>query len=315
MSPFVKVLRDIFRIRVSAPQVQPPELVESNKFNIFDDGPAEIVEIIFNFLSHIDRACLALSSKRLHACYVSYNKKHDIGVLSALPRIFYLHRLQNEHWEFCNKCQRLHLRSKWKALHYMKCSLMPSTIPCNAKRYQEPTWYYQYFEQSGVVDICPCLNITFHQRQHAANYFRSQSETLERCYYRELTGIFIHVCTLQHPLARVCIRTQAWINDRNTKTFKVENQLVFQTSKKTASSEVFQNISRRLSKYDTEMWLKQFLEECQPNFSIGEAKSNWYQCQGWDFAGHKPYNFRITVMRDLGRDRKPSTGWEGNCHS
>ena len=166
------------------------------------------------------------------------------------------------------------------------------------------------------IDICPCLRITFHQKQYPIKYFRSQQETLDHSAYRKApktrTGTFTHLCTVQLPLARVLILTRARL-DTFTKTFQVENQLVFETSIETASSELFRKISSGLSRYKTELWLKNFFHD-QFNFFIGDESSNWYQCHGWNSAARKPYNL-ITLHRDLGGDRRPSKGWEGNCHN
>jgi hypothetical protein len=95
----------------------------------------------------------------------------------------------------------------------------------------------------------------------------------------------------------------------------VENKFVFQTSKEAASSKLFQKISSRLSRYETEIRLKNFFGGAQSDFFIGDESSNWYQCHGWNIAGAKPYNFKIILQRDSGGDRRPSKGWEDNCHN
>ena len=101
------------------------------KSTTFGKIPAEIVEIIFQLLSDLDRACLALSCKRLHASCISYNRQHGISVLSTLPRTLLLRRLQNERWVYCNRCQNLHQYSRWRFLG-RRCHLEPAISECNS---------------------------------------------------------------------------------------------------------------------------------------------------------------------------------------
>lgn len=300
--PFISFC-NILRLRDPPPRVEPAEPKKSK--TLWKILP-EIVETIFQLLSDLDRACFALSCKRLHAYYVSYNRQRGICVLSTLPRTLLLRRLQNERWVYCCRCQNLHQYSRWQFLQFgRRCDPKPAISECNA---------WCDVKHDDRVDICPCLSITFHQKQHRTEYFRSQQETLRRSSYQKSSGTFTHLCTVQHPLARVFVLTRAWFNSF-TKTFQVETQFVFQTSKEAALSGLFQKISSRLSRYETEFWLKNFFDEAQSDFFIGDESSNWYQCHGWNIAGGKPYNFKITLHRDLGGDRRPSKGWEDNCHN
>ncbi|CAG7971999.1 unnamed protein product [Penicillium salamii] len=293
---------NILRVRDPPPRAEP---AEPKKSKTLWKIPLEIVEIIFQLLSDLDRACFALSCKRLHACYVSYNRQHGICVLSTLPRTLLLRRLQNERWVYCYRCQNLHRRSRWLFLRFgWICDPKPAISECNA---------WCDFQHDDKVDICPCSSITFHQKQHPTEYFKSQQETLRRSSYHKLSETFIHLCTIQHPLAQVFVLTRAWSN-KTSKTFQVENLIVFRASKETALSGLFQKISSRLSRYETESWLKNFFNEAQSDFFIGDESSNWYQCHGWNIARGKPYDFKITLFRDLGGDRRPSKGWDGNCH-
>lgn len=298
---------NILRLRDPSPRV---ELVVPKKSKTLWKIPAEIVESIFQLLSDLDRACFALSCKRLHDCYVSYNRQHGICVVSTLPRTLLLRRLQNERWVYCNRCQNLHRYSRWQNSRWRflqsgcRCDPKPAISECNA---------WCDVQHDDKVDICPCSSITFHQKQHPVEHFRAQQETLRRSNYDKSSGTFIHLCVVQHPLVQVTVLTRARPNE-TSKSFQVENQFVFHTSKETASSGLFQKISSRPSRYETGLWLKNFFDETQFNFFIGDESSNYYQCHGWNIAGGKPYNFRIMLHRDLGGDRRPSKKWGNNCH-
>ena len=283
-----------------------PKSVKSRKLETQWEIPLEIVEVIFQLLSDLDRACLAVCCKKLHAYYVLYNKKHRISVLSTVPRTLLLRRLQNDRWVYCIRCENLHRRSKWRSF---RCSWTFGTKPtiseCNI--WCDP-------QSNEIVDMCPCSSITYHQKQHPLRYFQSQVESTRESNYHLSGGRLVHYCVVQHPLVRVFISTKAEINSMTNK-FEVESQFTFQTSEQTASSRLFRNISSRLNRYETESWLKSFFIEAQPDFFIGEAKSNWYQCHDWEVAENRPYTFRITLRRFLGGDGMPSKGWKDNCHT
>lgn len=163
--------RNILRLR-DPPRVEP---VEPKRSKTLWRIPAEIVEMIFQLLSDLDRACFALCCKRPHACYVSHNKQYRISVLSKLPRTLLLRRLQNERWVYCHRCQNLHQNPRWRFLSW-KCDPQPAISECNA---------WCDVQHDDRVDICPCSSITFHQKQHPIEYFRSQQETSEKSDYQK----------------------------------------------------------------------------------------------------------------------------------
>lgn len=292
---------NIFQIR------DPLSGVESKKSEILWKIPLEVVEIIFQFLPDIDQACFALSCKRLHAYYVSYTRQRGICILSTLPRTELLRRLQNKRWIYCSGCQHLHRHSIWRLLQFRReCGQKPSIFDCKI---------WCYIQHAGEVDICPCLSITFHQKQHPIDYFRSlKHKPFRFSAYSTSIKSFTHFCTFKHPLARVLVKTRAWFN-KASKTFQVENEFVFQISKENISLGIFQRISPRQSRYETELWLKNFLDEAKCKFFIGDESSGWYQCQGWDAMGRGPYSFTILLHRDLGGNRWPSKGWKHSCHN
>lgn len=283
----------------------PPPKVEPRKCQFFRAMPLEIVGIIHQFLSSEDRACLALSCRRLYQYYISNTKDSKIFLLSSLSRNDLLRRLQNESWVYCNRCDSLHRHTKWERLHIgKKCNPMPSIFKFLPWRPTQPV---------GKVDICPCSTITFHEKQHPVNYFLSQSAKLKHaiCSISSPPG-FAHICGFRHPLATVYIKTRARVTYRGT--FEVENQFVFQTTKENSSSELFQNISFRLSRTETKSWLKDFFGEAGTKFFIGNESSDWCQCHDWNHTRTRPYSFMILLNRDLGGDTWPCKRWERNCY-
>lgn len=299
------------RSKLQGPDHVPNVESESSQPQIPWGLPSEIVDIIFGHLSNLDRACFALTCKRLHDFYISYNRKYAISVLATLPGKELLQRLQNDRWVYCSICQNLHRHSRRKTLQFdKKCSPKPfkSTpiLECMD---------VGHMQHLGQVDICPCSNITFHQKYHTNEYFQQKAKTSRSTFYFPKSGDLSHFCIFEHPqdLARVSIETKVEFN-QNSGTFWVENQLTFQISKEKAELRVFQNMSSKLSRHDTEFWIKDFFREAQSDFFIGHDSSNWYQCHGWDHSNTKPGTFMILLNRNLGGTKGLDRAWERNCH-
>lgn len=173
-----------------------------------------------------------------------------------------------------------------------------------------------FTENASKADLCPCSSITFHQKVHPKDYIQSRNgANAYSITSQSLTTSesWRHFCTFQHPLAKVLVETRVWFDDY-TKSFRVENEFHFQTSPENASREPFQRISFRLSRYETEFWLKSFFDETKTKFFIGYESSNWYQCHGWNHTGTRPFTFLIVMRRDLGGIGWPCEKWEQNCY-
>lgn len=292
--------RNVLQVR------DPPPMIKPEKYQTLGAIPLEIVEIIYQFLSSLDRACLALSCKSLYEHYVSYTKNRGIFMLSSLSRTNLLRHLKNERWVYCNQCDNLHRHTKWGWLHI--------TRMCNPKPLRFKFQPFCYAQPVGEVDLCPCWTITLHDKRHPVENFLSQRGSFG-CPASSTSPPprFLHSCEFSHPLAAVYIKSKAWVN-MFTDTFQVENEFVFQIAKENSSLELFKKISLRLSRYETESWLKDFFGEAGSEFFIGNESSNWYQCHGWDHTGTRPYSFMILLHRNLGGGRGPCKGWELNCH-
>lgn len=90
----------------------------------FQKIPPEIVEILFTFLWVTDQVCLALTCKYLFACYQSFLRVRKTGVTELLWRepvseLRLVRQLQNERWQYCWWCYKLHPFSRWRAFLYM----------------------------------------------------------------------------------------------------------------------------------------------------------------------------------------------------
>ncbi|KAJ5577876.1 uncharacterized protein N7459_006840 [Penicillium hispanicum] len=121
------------------------------------------------------------------------------------PRTKLVRRLETSHWKYCIGCWKLHPRSEWKsnsplsehslfdAHHHPRCgNLVSRRTPHNPKDLASPKqtlWLdcfatqpvpapaakqpLQCTPRAGIVDLCPCLSITFHHKQQLVRLVES----------------------------------------------------------------------------------------------------------------------------------------------
>lgn len=121
------------------------------------DLPLDILLLIFPLLSLLSQACLALTCKPFYCLCGHVLKDNSLAwprsgrtyepPLSQpeLLRNQFLLRLENESWLYCSGCLKLHPPRRFGLR-----SDPPERRKCN---------YH-----SGVVDLCPCLSLTFFDR-------------------------------------------------------------------------------------------------------------------------------------------------------
>jgi hypothetical protein len=131
--------------------------------------PNELLLLIFNNLEIVDKACLALS------CWTLYYKigplvldHHNLLSLLTIasndqhripPRTELLRRLEKDYhkrWLYCTACYTLHPRSEFSRLG-----------TCG------PIW------KLGVVDLCPCIQLTFRQKVKLIRYLKALSQNTD----------------------------------------------------------------------------------------------------------------------------------------
>lgn len=317
--PFER-LRSVLHIK----QADPDQAVsQSSKASKLGSGqiPAEILEIIKKELPVIDQICLALTCKSLYAGVISSLKTKDETPLKLLfptrkriplcrniklnqdPRIQLLRRLENPRWGYCVECMRLHPRSAWvqprrsRKEHYC-CS-------CGILHQQRCMPF------AGMVDICPCLSITFNERQllmasiaNASNDSRNQffdGRFFEEIFY---DSKLFHRCKISHPQAKVAIDTHLLVSSprfrwTDKKTLRVLNCYTF-----TFSQDVPVAQSLGCPHKDPNKWLKEYF------ISAGSDYSAWHGVPKVELT--EPGRLKILTMRELGYQRWDQRGWKSN---
>jgi hypothetical protein len=226
MARFEALKRRIFR-----PQPEP---------SIMQRMPREILDVIFDFLSTQDQICLALSCKFLYTCFLTRFKVSDLRpfvlratrplmttnkYLRSKDRVQILSRLDDSRWKYCKGCCNLHPRSAWR----------PPPSPSVSESLQQQLC----MPYAGMVDICPCLSITFPEKQHlmgTINIALSNTDHRYESFFNDLLhypdegrrrGCFGHHCHLyKHPVASVDVSTIIYL-DKETKNLRVRNEYRF----------------------------------------------------------------------------------------
>lgn len=303
------------------------ELPHRSRNHIVQRLPREIFDIIFALLSIPDRICFSLSCKRIFASFRSSldTQKTQLSQLlpaehrsilwpnaKQRPRNRLLLQLENKRWVFCNDCWILHPRSKWWSA-VASGSYCPG---CHLLREQKCSTL-----SSGEVDMCPCLSITFRDKQHlmeTCKFARAIAHPGHEYYYNKslyhpsftrLTRFLYHDCTFQsHSFTKVQIRTRVWIEE-GTVSLHVFNRYKFELNG--PSSEGVPTCVHTDPRY----WLQRLYKEAGSNFK-GWHKNRCY-CS-WTFSWgdwnrsmteRGSYSFEITVHRDLGDAKWPNKIW------
>jgi hypothetical protein len=138
--------------------------------------PEAILGKIFDALSSIDQVCFLLACKTFRDIFVStgvtmrrefafprpglHPQPGGIDPANATPtgvssRTTLLIRLEDNRWKFCIACLRLHPKCEFSWFERGKSPLERCCMP-----------------NAGIVDVCPCLSLTFRDRNKIAEYLR-----------------------------------------------------------------------------------------------------------------------------------------------
>jgi hypothetical protein len=147
------------------------------RISILGIVPNELLLLIINNLEMVDQTCLALS------CWTLY---HKIGPLvldhpdlslsltadicpCTSPRSELLRRLEKDHykrWIHCTTCYTLHPPSEFIGVY-------------NFLGYWPCSFFSRHCQSSGVVDLCPCIQLTFRQKVRLIRYLKALSQNTD----------------------------------------------------------------------------------------------------------------------------------------
>lgn len=274
--------------------------------------PAEILDLIYKHLPALEQIYFALTCKYIYTYFVSFLKKKDPdhakhliprrkrlpilhnAKLEAHPRIQLLRQLENERWKCCVVCMKLHSplafkpsKQYKKESHCYKCSLL----------YGRDCMPY-----AGLVDICPCVSMTFNERQLVVNTISSSSEpSIFPKDFKHDSAIkrYFHECQVtNHLYAQLSIETRLSLSSKSNSLY-VRNTYTFEFSKGLSDA-----LSGICPHKETSKWLRQFFTETGLNYSAwgGTAKP----------LATEPHLIKIITTRKLGHRNWNRRGWKNN---
>ncbi|RHZ57600.1 hypothetical protein CDV55_105976 [Aspergillus turcosus] len=133
--------------------------------------PECLLRDIFELLQPVDQACLSLSCKLLFYLFGSVLEREEFRFPRLLhikvprlclnkpdiPRNQLLLRLEDARWRLCGACLRLHPRKEFPLF-----SLRTPPLQRRCMTY------------AGIVDLCPCLSLTFRDRARIVKLLKLQ---------------------------------------------------------------------------------------------------------------------------------------------
>lgn len=290
------------------------------------DLPLEILGEIVKWLPIEDTACLALACKHLFFRYCSVHKAEDlreprplIGNKPLVRRnagkqlpVAFLYRLENSRWKFCLECWKLHPRTKrrlpWEH-HCYECYLL---------------YGGQCVLDAGVVDLCPCLSITYRDMLRLIGSIKtleSSRQSSGEGYYEEalspggsnlIRKELVHHCEItDNPEARAEVTTKVFMDTGNN--LIVLNKYLFNGFKSIAcTSEV--SHSSTCPHEDTGKWLQSFFK------NVGGEFTGYRKCSRRHLKCRITHcmrksdgkSFEVNVWRSLGTGEGSDKNWKHN---
>lgn len=189
------------------------------------DLPLDILLLIFPLLSLLSQACLALTCKPFYCLCGHVLKDNSLAWPRLvrpyeaplnrpdLPRNQFLLLLEDDCWLYCSRCLKLHPRCR-----FWDRSGPPLRRVCK-------------YNGAGVVDLCPCLSLTFFDRNRLERSLRkgvldtSLSSAIQEAFQistRDGKRSLIHRCSIVD-------HADAFITLTMVITFNTDHNLVLQS--------------------------------------------------------------------------------------
>jgi hypothetical protein len=289
--------------------------------------PLEIIEEIIEWLAIEDRACLALTCKFLFFRYCSVHKALELrtrrpvankkpvlcpNAEKKLP-VRFLRRLENSRWKLCLECWKLHPRTKnylpWKH-HCHDCYVL---------------YGGRCVLDTGVVDICPCLTVTYRDLRRliesVESLLQSRNYDGEKYYENVLSpdhssqsyARLIHRCEItDHPKAKAEIITTIYLVSEAR--LVVMNHYRFKSFVSTACLSA-RNHSSICPRENTSKWLQSFFKDVGDGFT-GYRRCFWRcsRCRSATLkTNSESESFEVFVTRTLGTGKGSDLDWKHNC--
>lgn len=165
------------------------------------DLPLELVEHIFSFLPLPSKVCLAISSKGFYRLFshvlgaeelrfplMPRNPLEYVSSEAYRLRMTLLARLEDQSWACYGRCQKLHRRHE-----FHKSPLRGAP------------WARSCATYAGIMDLCPCVSLTFRDRTRVIEHLEGATVNQKRCLSHLKKGILsLHYKDGEHYLSHTC---------------------------------------------------------------------------------------------------------------
>ncbi|KAE8415492.1 hypothetical protein BDV36DRAFT_262845 [Aspergillus pseudocaelatus] len=188
--------------------------------------PTELLLKITSYLPVIPRACLALTCTRLFLADVAvlnsellrftpdfaplfkhYRNQYNF----ATPRWQLIRLLENRRWLACSRCLKLHMVACFPQREQKK---QPEHRICNLGNL------------AGVVDLCPCIKLTFHGKMDLVDLLRARQESLTalatQCGINTQERFCWHSCVMKYGSSEIKIRILPELDETDMLKVRVE---------------------------------------------------------------------------------------------
>ncbi|KAB8261787.1 hypothetical protein BDV32DRAFT_121061 [Aspergillus pseudonomiae] len=191
--------------------------------------PTELLLHIISHLSEVSRATLALTCRKLFLLdYAVLNSEclsfsHDFAPLFkhyrneynlATPRWELIKLLQNRRWLACSRCLQLHT---------------PTSFPQRERKHQPEDRGCNLGSFAGVVDLCPCIKLTFRGKMNLVELLRVRQKALTALATQFGAGarepFCWHSCTMNYGSSKIKIRILPDLDENDVLKVRVEYQL------------------------------------------------------------------------------------------
>lgn len=308
-------------------------------FSLYPKIPLPIVLDIFACLSLSDQVCFSLCCKYLYEAYLYLirTKKLNIARLcppekrpllclnketNEHPRVQLLRQIENRRWRFCNECWFLHPPDK-KRTHCLTGRGTPRRLTSLWRSNSSRDYFFDeesFTRHYGIVEICPCLTITFQDKIHLMEELESIEregpgstailptslpDSLGHEFHR---GRIRHRCSFaDHPFAKVQVVTDFWHEGPFLNTC---SDYEFEMGEDKSSKEIPSGLKTPFifPEESVGSWMRKFFDEAGSKFS-GWPKDHNISSLG----GAWPKRFEIRVSRDLGDMNWPNKDWIRHC--
>lgn len=302
-------------------------------FSMNPNLPFGIVLEISRQLSVPDQVCFSLSCKYLYEAfrYLLGTKPVQISHIcppesrpvlcintniEQRPRVQLLRQLEDSRWKFCDECWLLHPRVKRKAHRLTLRDKFRGFIVFPSPKLLENT----DFQHSGMIEICPCLTITFSDKLRLID----EIEKLEKrdphknnqdppklptqWPYDLSHGRLRHRCTFtDHPFAHLEVVTQLW---NEGPYLLATSNYEFQMGENISSRDMPSGLRNPFvfPEEDVRSWLESFFYEAGSKFS------GWPKDHNTTLSKHgRPMRLGIQTFRNLGDRDFPNQNWLDHC--